>query len=47
MMKLRYLVVAAVMATIPFTNGFAQSKEFKAGKSLEVQSRILRVLDAC
>ena len=45
-MKLRYLVVAAVMATIPFTNGFAQSKEFKAGKSLEVQSRILRVLDA-
>lgn len=45
-MKLRYLVVVAVMATIPFANGFAQSKEFKAGKSLEVQSRILRVLDA-
>ncbi|MBR5610785.1 MAG: S41 family peptidase [Bacteroidales bacterium] len=46
MMKLRYLIVAAVIAATPFSAIFAQSKEFKAGKSLEVQSRILRVLDA-
>lgn len=45
MIKLKYTLAAIVLAIIPVSQSFGQSKAFKAGKSLEVQSVILRTLD--
>lgn len=44
-MKFRYPLAAIVLAILPFTTVSGQSKEFRTGKSLEVQSIILRTLD--
>ncbi len=46
MTKFRYTFLAILLAVLPFSQALGQSNEFKAGISLEVQSRILRTLDA-
>lgn len=46
MIKFKYIFVAILVAILPISQISGQSKEFKAGKSLEVQSTILRTLNA-
>ena len=46
MTNLRYTFLTILLVVFPLLQAFGQSKEFKAGTSLEVQSRILRTLDA-
>ena len=46
MTNLRYTFLTILLVVLPLLQAFGQSKEFKAGTSLEVQSRILRTLDA-
>ncbi len=45
MTNLKYMIVAIAMMVFPVSEGIAQSKNFKSGKSLESQSLILRTLN--
>lgn len=46
MMRVKYIFVTILVAILPLSHIFGQSKEFKSGKSLEVQSTVLRTLNA-
>lgn len=46
MMRVKYIFVTILVAILPLSHISGQSKEFKSGKSLEVQSTVLRTLNA-
>lgn len=45
MIRIGHIIAAILLAILPFFHIAGQSREFKTGKSLEVQSIILRTLD--